>query len=90
MKKEDLNQMIHQHLERYNNFDAALELLGLAIAELKKAISDMQDGADRTKEINQLKKVFEAILKNKLSEKELIVLESSIHKYIDLCNLMLK
>jgi hypothetical protein len=82
-----LHQAIESHMERYNNFEAAMDMLCMFVAELKNVIYAEDVNADKKiKKINQIKLALVNVKSSRFTDEELRLLNNFICQNIDLCD----
>ena len=89
--KETKNEIIDNHLERFNNFEAVMDLLCSIIAEIKNLLSaDDIEALQNQKKLRTLQQSLESVLQKKLSVEEQVFLKGFVMKYVLLCEDLLK
>lgn len=79
-------EIINSHLERFNNFEAVMDLLCSVIAEVKIILTaDDAVGNENQKKLRVLKQSLESILQKNLNNDERILLKGFVMKYTQLC-----
>lgn len=82
-----LHEAIESHMERYNNFEAAMDMLCLFVAELRNVIyADDMNVEKRINKINQIKEALMAVRSSRFTQEELRLLNNFISQNINLCD----
>jgi hypothetical protein len=82
-----LHQAIESQLERYNNFEAAMDMLCLFVAELRNVIySEDMTSEKKINKIKQIKDALIAVKSSRFTQEELRILNNFISQNINLCD----
>lgn len=79
-------EIISNHMERFNNFEAALDLISSAVNEIKEIIRLEGDSWLESREkIMALAQVLESVLQKSLNNEERLFLKGFVMRYVLLC-----
>ncbi len=83
-------EIIKNHLERFNNFEAAMDLLCSIIAEIKIIVSaNDQAWPENQEKLLVLTQSLQSILQKNLNNDERVLLKGFVMKYVQLCEELL-
>lgn len=88
-----LEQIFELHQENMKPFEAQLEFICLAVAELKNLAGEIQKSGlndERKQNLKDIKEIFEMSLTKRLTEEEKVLLQRFLSNQIRLCQSLLE